>query len=123
MGIAYPGQDGHTAGSHHIQYKIQPDREEGQSYIQTTRLENELRDWSWTKPCLVGTLMGKADPLLPLDKVGIDTCSALSVSSKREEFIWLDDSKEAKKSVILRGVGGEAAKIGGMGTDGGRDFG
>jgi hypothetical protein len=37
------------------------------------------------------------------------------VSSEREDFLWLDESKEAKKSVILRGVGGEAAMIGGRG--------
>ncbi len=47
--------------------------------------------------------------------MGIDTCSAFSVSSKREDFLWLDEPKQAKKSVILRGVGGEAAMIGGRG--------
>ena len=57
----------------------------------------------------------KLKPLLPLDRVGIDTCSALSVSSRREDFLWLDESKEAKRSVILRGVGGESTRIGGRG--------
>ena len=90
MGISYPDEDSQTADSHQITYKIQPDREEGQTYQQTTRLENELRDWTCNKSCLVGTFKTKKEPLLPLDRVGIDTCSALSVSSKRDDFIWLD---------------------------------
>jgi hypothetical protein len=47
--------------------------------------------------------------------VGIDTCSALSVSSRSDDFLWLDTSVKAKRSVILRGVGGDTAKIGGRG--------
>ena len=115
MDLIYPGQEDHPADSHQLKYKILPDREKGQTYKETTRVGNDLREGSWAKPCMVGTLKKKKDPLLPLDRVGIDTCSALSVSSEREDFLWLDESKEAKKSVILRGVGGEAAMIGGRG--------
>ncbi len=61
------------------------------------------------------TNKSKPAPLVPLDLVGIDTCSALSVSSRREDFLWLDITTEAKRSVILRGVGGESAAIGGRG--------
>ncbi len=57
----------------------------------------------------------KPTPLVPLDLVGIDTCSALSVSSRSEDFMWIDKSREAKRSVVLRGVGGDSAKIGGRG--------
>jgi hypothetical protein len=54
-------------------------------------------------------------PLLPLDCVGIDTCSALSVSSERSDFPFLDESKEAQESISLRGIGGEQSAVGGRG--------
>jgi hypothetical protein len=47
--------------------------------------------------------------------VGIDTCSAVAVSTEREDFLFIDDSPEAKDSVTLRGVGGENPVIGGRG--------
>jgi hypothetical protein len=50
-----------------------------------------------------------------LNYVGIDTCSAVSVSTERGDFAFVDDSKAAKDSVILRGVGGENTVIGGRG--------
>ena len=50
-----------------------------------------------------------------LNYVGIDTCSAVSVSTERKDFAFIDDSLEAKESVILRGVGGENTIIGGRG--------
>jgi hypothetical protein len=43
--------------------------------------------------------------LHPMDYVGIDTCSALSVSSEVADFIYLDRSEEARNSVSLNGVG------------------
>ncbi len=45
-----------------------------------------------------------ANSLHDLDLVGIDTCSAVSVSTEKEDFIFIDDSKVAKDSVTLRGV-------------------
>ncbi len=42
--------------------------------------------------------------LHPMDHVGIDTCSALSVSSEVADFLYLDDSEEARNSVSLNGV-------------------
>jgi hypothetical protein len=50
-----------------------------------------------------------------LNYVGIDTCSAVSVSTERKDFPFIDDSQEARDSVILRGVGGENTVIGGRG--------
>jgi hypothetical protein len=47
-----------------------------------------------------------ANALHDLDLVGIDTCSAVSVSTEKEDFIFIDESREAKDSVTLRGVGG-----------------
>ena len=40
-----------------------------------------------------------------LELVGIDTCSAVSVSTEAEDFLYIDDSPEAKESVTLNGVG------------------
>jgi hypothetical protein len=51
-----------------------------------------------------------------LSMVGIDTCSAVSVSTERGDFpLYLDESTEAKDSVVLNGVGGANASIGGRG--------
>jgi hypothetical protein len=114
-GYLYPGENGYPDGQSEVVYKIQPDNEGGQRYSATTRIGRNLRAWNWAKPCLVAKEDEGTQPLLPLDRVGIDTCSALSVSSRREDFLWLDESKQAKKSVILRGVGGDTAMIGGRG--------
>jgi hypothetical protein len=115
IGITYPGEDDHPSVSEQIRYTLQPDKEAGQVYENVNRKENELRDWSWAKPCLVVGEKNEKIPLVPLDLVGIDTCSALSVSSRREDFLWLDTSLEAKRSIILRGVGGDSTRIGGRG--------
>jgi hypothetical protein len=56
-----------------------------------------------------------ANALHDLDLVGIDTCSAVSVSTEKEDFIFVDGSREAKDSVTLRGVGGSSSVIGGRG--------
>jgi hypothetical protein len=50
-----------------------------------------------------------------LNYVGIDTCSAVSVSTEKGDFSFIDDSQAAKDSVILRRVGGENTVIGGRG--------
>jgi hypothetical protein len=55
------------------------------------------------------------DALHSMDVVGIDTCSALSVSTEQSDFLFLDTSSKATSSVDLRGVGGSDAKIGGRG--------
>ena len=111
----YPGDDDYPAGQNQVFYRIQPAREKGQKYQSTIRRGSELRAWDWAKPCLVANAGKETQPLLPLDRVGIDTCSALSVSSRKDDFLWLDETKEAKRSVILRGVGGDTATIGGRG--------
>jgi hypothetical protein len=115
LGMAYPGEENNSIESEEVLYKLLPDKEEGQTYEIVERKENELRSWSWASRVLVANYNSKPAPLVPLDLVGIDTCSALSVSSVREDFLWIDESTEAKRSVILRGVGGESAAIGGRG--------
>jgi hypothetical protein len=56
-----------------------------------------------------------ANSLHDLDLVGIDTCSAVSVSTEKDDFIFVDGSQEARDSVTLRGVGGSSSVIGGRG--------
>jgi hypothetical protein len=50
-----------------------------------------------------------------MEVVGIDTCSALSVSTREEDFLFLDNSSQATSSVVLRNVESSDAKIGGRG--------
>ena len=121
LGWSNPGEGGHPRESQVVRYRLLPDKEKGQTYLVVERTEDEIRNWSWTRQCLAAKASSssnsrsKPSPLLPLDRVGIDTCSALSVSSRREDFLWLDESRDAKRSVILRGVGGKSAMIGGRG--------
>jgi hypothetical protein len=75
-----------------------------------------LADYPFVEPkrktVLVISLL---NTLHDLNYVGIDTCSAVSVSTERKDFQFIDDSQEAKDSVILRGVGGKNTVIGGRG--------
>jgi hypothetical protein len=82
-----------------ICYCLLPDDENGQQYERVHRGESELRKWSWAKPILAMSNKTKPTPLVPLDLVGIDTCSALSVSSRREDFLWLDTHNFGSKDV------------------------
>ena len=50
-----------------------------------------------------------------LELVGIDTCSAVSVSTEKSDFLYVDDSPAAKDSVTLNGGGGANTSIGGRG--------
>ncbi len=81
IGHLYPGDDSYPTGQRQVSYRIQPVGEKGQKYQPTIRKENSLRAWDWGKPCLVAKVENDNQPLLPLDRVGTDTCSALSVSS------------------------------------------
>ncbi len=58
-----------------------------------------------------------------LERVGIDTCSAVVVSTEPEDFLFIDDSPEAKESVSLRGVRGGKYGNRRKRTDGGKNTG
>ena len=45
-------------------------------------------------------------PLHDMTYVGIDTCSARSISCEREDFLHLEISHDLRESEVLRGVGG-----------------
>ena len=53
--------------------------------------------------------------LHPIDHVGIDTCSAVSVSTEIADFVYLDQSLEARNSISLNGVGQGGPEILGRG--------
>jgi len=57
-----------------------------------------------------------ATALLDVEKfIGIDTDSGRSMSTERSDFLYLDTSERAKRSVRVSGAGGGANKVGGVG--------
>jgi hypothetical protein len=99
--------DEKRSSENEIRYRLMPDRDEGQEYEVTYRNESKLREWSWAKPCFMTS--DRPSPLLPLDLVGIDTCSALSVSSWHEEFLWFSSRRQQKeqRGLLFSGESGE----------------
>ena len=93
--------------------------------------ECSLRDRDWSPPKALNIketksdgswgqdgsscLVSNVEPLHSLNVVGIDTCSAMSVSTRKEDFLYIDSSSSARSSCMLRGVGGNSAEIGGRG--------
>ncbi len=59
--------------------------------------------------------VSKSKALHPLDHVGIDTFSAVSVSTEIADFVYLDTSLEARNSISLNGVGAGGSVILGRG--------
>ena len=115
--IILPTETQYRDGMVDIMYQLCPHPNEN---IGNTRLiikEYRLREFqgshqdNW-KPQTLTSLPTRLDPLHSMDAVGIDTCSALSVSTRKEDFLFLDSSVSARNSVVLRGVGGSDAKIG-----------
>ncbi len=116
--IILPTETQYRDGMVDIMYQLCPHPLEK---IGNTRLiikEYRLREFrgshqdSW-KPQTHTSLPTRLDPLHSMDAVGIDTCSALSVSMRREDFLFLDSSISARNSVVLRGVGGSDQRSGG----------
>jgi hypothetical protein len=55
-----------------------------------------------SKACLmVAKEAGQHEALHPLNYVGMDTCSAMSVSTEESDFLYIDNSPEARGSVEL----------------------
>jgi hypothetical protein len=112
-----------------VWYAIEPEGEGKERIPNVIIKEKDLRPLDWALwnlttfkfPTLpisgrpITTLPIHNEPLLSLNYVGIDTCSALSVSSEKSDFPFLDESIQAKESVSLRGIGGEQSAVGGRG--------
>jgi hypothetical protein len=108
-------------------YEIEPEGESSTNRVPCVLvLQRDIRplEWAITHLCLPKTKdkdvltclpISRASPLLPLSCVGIDTCSALSVSTVKRDFSFIDESLAARESVSLRGIGGEQSTIGGRG--------
>ncbi len=77
--------------------------------------EDDMRPSLWGDPTTYACMPSNTDALHSMEVVWIDTCSALSVSTREEDFLFLDRSTQATDSVVLRGVGGSDAIIGGRG--------
>ncbi len=79
IGYSYPRKwssslENTSPAENEIKYRLLPDRENGQEYDVVYRNESKLRTWGWAKPCYM--TQDRPAPLVPLDLVGIDTCSA-----------------------------------------------
>ncbi len=102
--------------------------EKGESVETVTALDNESHS---IRKSLIGSKRRTAVPsmmvcesaqpegqvlcLHPMNNVGIDTCSARSVSSEASDFLYLDSSESARSSVELNGVGSGGPVILGRG--------
>ncbi len=64
---------------------------------------------------MMANASSRIDALHPLDHIGIDTCSALSVPTEESDFLFIDKSIDALNSVALNGVGGGSSQVGGRG--------
>jgi hypothetical protein len=55
--------------------------------------------------------------LLDMSTVGMDTDSGKTISTKRGDFLWIDESQEAKNSTNIAGIGQEKSRscVGGRG--------
>jgi hypothetical protein len=98
-----------------IRYAVEPEGEDLRvSEPNIIVCEYDIRPIEWAigklsykKPTRTTCLpIGDSTPLLSLGCVGIDTCSALSVSTQRDDFSFIDESPQAMEPVSLRGIGG-----------------
>ncbi len=85
------------------------------SVIEEDLIERKIRSVQKKGKSTLVVKISLANALHDLGLVGIDTCSAVSVSTEKEDFIFIDESREARDSVTLRGVGGSSSVIGGRG--------
>ncbi len=131
FGVTLPLEAESIVENRGTMYRVIPIPVRGEVCRELNVPEASLRDRDWSPPkthnvneaksegswdqdgssCLVSNV----EPLHSLNVVGIDTCSAMSVSTRREDFLYIDNSASARSSVLLRGVGGNSAAIGGRG--------
>jgi hypothetical protein len=113
------------ANEQFVFYNVEPEGDSIEREADVMVLEKHITSFKWHHPlsarndrdhtCLPTILTIEATHLHPLDHVGIDTCSALTVSTQRDDFLFIDSSEQAKASVTLRGIGGDQNAVGGRG--------
>ncbi len=86
-----------------------------ENFASSIEKAEDMRPSTWGGPTFYTCMPTGTDSLHSMEAVGIDTCSALSVSTREEDFLFLDKSPKVMNSCVLRGVGGSDAKIGGRG--------
>ncbi len=94
-------------------YAIEPEGETNERLPNLVIDECDMRPLEWALWNMTKRKGGHPSTCLPIDAtqlqrldcVGIDTCSALSVSSESEDFPFLDEPRAAKESISLRGIG------------------
>ena len=89
----------------------------GEEYLYSEPMQHlDGPDW-WEIPreCAID-ISAIVTNLLNVDKrIGVDTCSGRTLSTERDNFLWLDDSTEARNSVRVSGAGGGRNRVGGIG--------
>jgi hypothetical protein len=86
-----------------------------EAFAEKDDITDEEVKWPKKKKGKTVLTISLLNALHDLDRVGIDTCSVVAVSTEPEDFLFIDNSLEVKDSVSLRGVGGENSVIGGRG--------
>jgi hypothetical protein len=107
--IILPTETQYRDGMVDILYQLCPHPIEKIGNTRIIWKEYRLRAYRASHLCVGGpqqysTLPTNLEPLHSMEVVGIDTCSALYVSTRREDFLFLDSSISAKNSIVLRGV-------------------
>lgn len=101
--VIQPGIDGYSPNDGRFRYEIDTIYALNQSKTGWIMEDDiELGESPYKIPML--SSQEKSNALHPLDHVGIDTCSARSVSTERDDFLFIDKLEEAVHSVELNGV-------------------
>ena len=88
---------------------------EGCSHSEPMQHLDEPDWWEIPRECVID-ISAMVTNLLDVEKrVGVDTCSGRTLSTERSNFLWLDDSTEARNSVRISGAGGGKKSVGGIG--------
>jgi hypothetical protein len=66
-------------------------------------------------PAMVELSTLATSSLLDMTDVGMDTCSGRSISTRKSDFLWIDETTTAKRSVKVRGPSVGTPKCGGTG--------
>ena len=112
--VIQPGIEGYSLDDGEYLYEIDTiyaDNQSNSGWVWEGHIKLDKRASSMP----ISTTSDGAGALHPLDYIGIDTCSAMSVSTELSDFLYIDSSQEAITSVELNGVGGSDSLVGGRG--------
>ena len=111
--VIQPGIEGYSPDDGNFRYEIDTiycENQESSGWVLEQHIKPVVK-----RAAMPVTNGAEGNALLPLDHIGIDTCSALSVSTERSDFLYLDKSEAAVRSVSLGGIGGNESKVRGRG--------